>query len=227
MQHHLLYSCSAGHQFNCPASPPQPRFSFILEDIDACRSRSTDGRVSYQDFFRALIPRTPKGPSWGTTVLHEQPPIACQSDHCNEEMTLQSIRTSWPAVLQIGPPEHAAADKARSEVRTMLSFSVAHSNNRSTVQYELVGNIRYHDTPDDGGTAANHYTCRFLQKARVYSYNGMLHSGQLQEIGPASSMLDVDPLVTTWMYVRTSDTSVSAHLTMFYRTKSPTYRTIS
>lgn len=192
-----------------PASAPQTRFTFILEDIEACKSRSSraNGMVTYSDIFSSIIPRRSEGPSWGTTVLHTLPPIPCKEKHCKEAMVLHSIRTSWPAVLQIGPPDYAVAfpDQSHIDATTVISIS---SSSREAVQYKLVGCIRFHRTSEEDGTAANHFTCRFLHNTHAYVYNDMLHSGELKEIGGQDIFLENDRLATTLMYVRTSTASV-------------------
>lgn len=205
IHHSLIYVCVCGHRLEVSASPPRVRVDFVPEDLDGCRTILQRKHLTFQDLLNHLIPRRSQGTSYGTTLLHTLDTKSCTKRRCLNMMQLQSIRTSWPAILQIAPGTNAQPSRPLP-MQSML-LNITHSDG-PPVEYELLGCIRYHGSNPTEGTAARHYTLHVLRNGRVYSYDGMQNSGRLVEVGPSSVFRDADPLAHTWMYVRTSDTVV-------------------
>lgn len=205
IQHNLIYVCTCGHTLDVSASPPEVRVGFVPEDQDGCRTLLNRTYLNFQDLFDHFIPRRKFGSSYATTLLHTLETTPCTKRRCSHIMQLQSIRTSWPAILQIAPGTNA--QPSRPLPRHSMRLKITHSD-APPVEYELLGCIRYHGATPTDGTAPRHYTAHVLHQGRVYSYDGMRNSGRLEEVGSSSVFREHDPLAYTWMYVRTSDIGV-------------------
>ncbi|KAJ7207665.1 hypothetical protein C8J57DRAFT_1258053 [Mycena rebaudengoi] len=97
--------------------------------------------ASLGQYFTHAIPRISGGNEiGGTTLVHDLPLPPCTHIDCtgtNSTVTMRTIETTWPQILQVNPNTYSAA-----HLPVPRSFTIANGSD-APVTYELVGTISY------------------------------------------------------------------------------------
>ena len=169
-----------------------------MNDIDTtCAICGPDATL--ENYFQHIIPcRCMGNDAVGTTLLHTLLPSSCEHPGCDHDSHINSIKTSWPSILNITPETVGGSIGIfnRNALPLPCNFRI------QDVQYKLVERT-HHDSRQQ------HYTCNRPIGLSLYTSDDMLFGGNFINVGSADLLYDVDFTMDMLVYHRVTDSQVS------------------
>ncbi|KAJ7048195.1 hypothetical protein C8F01DRAFT_1286042 [Mycena amicta] len=179
--HNLHYECAQGHITVRPQTgvPIIPHFK--TSDVLMAQKYVDPelGCLRLDDYLAHEIPCAAD-----TTSLHDSPAIACNNPQCSELLKPRPVSTDWPLFLSFDP-------KITHPLATNIPTPPLPASAQHCVGVLWIKEIA-------------HYRTKVRVQGRTYIYDGLVHGGKLEELGPISMLEEDDPKTWFVIYVRTS-----------------------